>query len=229
MSILIYQMGKVGSITILKTLIQLGYRPYHAHRIWADGEFGLGHTLKQKQHILNQKSIKAITLVREPIARNLSAFFHQHSSYWGKDSYSFEVAKHKFMNLYDHDIPNRYFDEEIKPLLGIDIFAEPFNKSAGFQIYKRLNSDHLIELLLLRLEDLDKIGGRAFKQFLGVENIKFETHNQNKTKEYKDFLKKIKLPEDFINKIYSGKLATYFYTEQELNSFKYRWTKGITP
>lgn len=223
--ILIYQPGKVGSICILKTLIQLGFRPFHCHRVMTEGEFGLAFTKKQKQHILNQKLIKAITLVRDPIARNLSAFFHQNTSYWGKDSYSFETAKHKFINLYDHAIFEKWFDQEIKQLFEIDIFAEPFDKQKKYKIYQNENK----EVLLLRLEDLNSIGGEAFKQFLGVEKIKFETHNRNKTKEYLDFLERVRLPEDFIDRIYSGKLATHFYTEQELNSFKYRWTKGKIP
>ena len=74
--VLVYQMGKVGSSSIKKTLVKAGFSVKHFHyaagtswdrRNRPKGIFGVSR--------LRDFHGKIITLTRDPISRNISAFF----------------------------------------------------------------------------------------------------------------------------------------------------------
>lgn len=93
-TVLIYQMGKVGSSSIYQSLAQSDdFKPYHIHTlnqitIQKIKERSKLKGLKIEQHIYDsehilgkffeqtpQDKLKIITLVREPISRNIAAYF----------------------------------------------------------------------------------------------------------------------------------------------------------
>ncbi len=87
--ILIYQMGKVGSTSVQRSLYDAGVGPLHVHYIHADLShmerftetekdfplhFYIGRVLRYYLAITSHR-LKIITLVRDPIARFVSAQF----------------------------------------------------------------------------------------------------------------------------------------------------------
>lgn len=77
--ILIYQMGKVASRTIYKSLLYTpGMQVFHVHRIGKDVHPNLYERVARFGH-----PAKIITLVREPISRNISDFFQHLDQYCG--------------------------------------------------------------------------------------------------------------------------------------------------
>jgi hypothetical protein len=184
-----------------------------------------------------------VTLVRDPVARNLSSFF-QHiriespvseKEYKLKSrEYDFEVVV-KDDNLKDvidiffersrHDTPLTFFDREFKGILNIDIFESDFATEKGYQI---LHTDQA-DVLLIRLEDLNHCATEALKAFLNIDNLELRSANIGGQKEYANayhqFKRAIVLPESYLDKMYNSKYTRHFYTEAEIEKFRTRWLK----
>lgn len=263
--LLIYQMGKVGSKTIRSTLqaSTLDRSVYHVHLLSPDRiekleterrEY-LGtekeHLLKhiwQYQHLRKQMADdstsgrwKIVTLTREPISRNISAFFenlevslldadHRYgirSDYYGFDitldgENIDELVRLFFERLY-HDRPLVFFDEELKTVFGVDVFASDFPVSRGYKIYEGERAD----VLLVRLESLNRCARDAFKEFLGIEDFALVNANVGGDKAYSSLYERCKesivLPQAYIDRMYDSKYMLHFYCDEEIAGFRAKW------
>ena len=186
--------------------------------------------LKEMEKGLNGKNWKIVTLVRDPIAVNISGFFQiiDHSLPNFEDRYragsvSIETATKVFLEKYDHEWPLTWFDIELNSALGIDVYSSHFPQSKGYKIYRT----EQVELLVLRLENINECVYEAFNEFLGLEQFSLVKANVGSKKTYSTAYKKFKdsiaLPESYINKMYSSKHARHFYSEAEIADFKARW------
>jgi hypothetical protein len=278
--LLVYQMGKVGSLSLVKSLRAL--RPdtpiYHIHFLTHEGieymegffrkrfeglssgrihesETGARHTeinqdLRQQimwglkhawtcQHLRRQidrspegKRWQVVTLVREPIARNVSSFFHlldYEPEYKIKFAESETLAKglELFLTEFDqHEMPLTWYDTELKAVFGIDVFASDFPKTKGYKIYKGEQAD----VLLLRLESLENCAGEAFKAFLNIDDFTLTRASVGSQKSYgavyRQFLDSAILPDSYVHKMYTSRYARHFYSQEEINTFKTRWCRN---
>ena len=187
---------------------------------------------------------KIISLTRDPIARNLSTFFENlefeqtskndiytiKSDYYGIDpiivtSLNLDRLTNFFFERLNHNSPLVFFDNEIKTVLGIDIYSSEFPKSKGYKIYQGEKAD----LLIIRLEDLNRCIHQAFNEFLGLNEINLVKTNIGGEKEYADIYSKFKnyivLPESYINKMYRSKYMLHFYSEEEIEQLKVKWIR----
>ncbi len=149
--VLIYQMGKVASSSISKSLkSQYPGIVQHTHT------FSENDQKWQVRHLHNwavreQQPINIISLVREPIGRNVSAFFQtfeKRISISFKDcNFSIEEFQETFLSKYRHDIPLYWFERNIDNNFNIDVYATPFPE-CGFCTYTKDN----IRLLVMRCE-----------------------------------------------------------------------------
>jgi len=251
--ILVYQMGKVGSTTISKTLSNLNIKNsiYHVHYLSkhrideAIVEYKNLKTsvvpmhLRRSKYLANkfnfkEDKIKIITLTREPIARIISGFF-QNISYFspevvhGYNTIDSDLAFKKVKNnIINYDINSEdaatWFDREFKEALGIDIYNFEFPKEKGYQIIKKNN----IECLIIKMEKLNDIGIKAISEFLSInENSKLEHTNIGSEKEFALDQKKLKndlhFDEQILQYIYSSKYMKHFYTDEEISSYIKKW------
>jgi len=254
--IIVYQMGKVGSKTVVKSLEKVNLRVpiRHVHWLTKDGldnyenrtksiyrshpgkHFWVGHHLrKQIDGRLNCKAWNIVTLVRDPIARNLSAFFHTLDLWYPnfntqyRDQPQSDLCKELvniFLVKFPHDIPLIWLDSEMREVFGMDVFSSKFPTSKGYKIY----SENMTTLLLIRLEDLNRRASEAFSNFLEIEGFSLVKVNVPEQKEYghiyQKFLEVVNLPESYVDYMYSSKYARHFYTEEEIESFRNRWAKN---
>jgi len=189
---------------------------------------------KQLDHKGYQRRWKVVTLVRDPVARNISAFMglldlQMHYGLQEKlqvrciESVLAELRQLFLEEYSDHDLPLTFFDSEVKSVFGIDVFSTPFPKSKGYTIYEGENAD----VLLLRLEDLDGCAREAFQEFLEVEGMKITKSNTAAEKDYATvyprFLRSLKLPNSYLKKMYNSKYATHFYTKEEIRTLEAKW------
>jgi len=197
---------------------------------------GVQHLRKRldRQHCLHQW--KVITLVRDPVARNLSSFFEvlDPEMHYGLEA-NLQAKGHEavvqelctlFLNAYpDHELPLTFFDTEFKRALGLDVFAIPFSTAKGYQIYKGAPAD----TLLLRAENLVQSAREAFAEFLGIPE--FELTNANLSEEkgyariYRSVLNTIVLPDAYLQKMYNSQYATHFYSRDEIAAFQAKWRR----
>jgi hypothetical protein len=155
--IIIYQMGKVGSSSVMKSLQKRAIWPlFHAHFLLKiannrsfynpkvyeilhlkrneERQVRLGEFLYKKL-IVPKKQLKIISLTREPIGRNIAAFFQNFERETGKkyelSNFTPQELMDIFVNYYPHSIPLDWFDNYFKPFLGIDVYEYPFPKEQG--------------------------------------------------------------------------------------------------
>jgi hypothetical protein len=219
-TVLVYQMGRVGSNRIVTALREAGFNPLHVHYFMNQGEFGT-----EKLPPDSLQSWKIITPVRDPIARNISAFFMQSRDPNHKVTYldsdreqrRFELSLRKFLRAYPHNWAEQWFDKEFLPATGINPFLTPFPKLESYQIVKDFH-----EVLFLRTEDLDLLGATAISNFVG-KSISLPSGYEERSKEYKYFLRNVQLPDWYISRMYSSEWVRHFYTTQEIYGFAEKW------
>jgi hypothetical protein len=258
--VIVYQMGKVGSSTVVSGLEKLGYDVYQVHvltREWigrveaqykkASKDHGRGildehllasmylrRRLDREPRLLGRKT-PVITLVRDPVARNISSFFQAFEIYFSEESARFnrEHARYEdrlgalidlFLDRFEeHDTPLIWYDTHFKPVFGIDVYASPFPVDRGYEIYRGDDAD----ALLIRLEDLRTSAAPAFRSFLGVDGFELHDVNIGADKRYStaygEFRKQIRLPAHYLDRMYGSRYARHFYSAQELEGFRARW------
>lgn len=244
--ILVYQSGKVGSSTITDSLLQAKLKNpiYHVHLLSDEGlnsprgKPKLGKALRRKIDAhggIAAINWKIISLTRDPIAIALSALFQ--SIGMGKRN---DLSKHNgeidkilvleelYRNLEDFDRSYfcTWFDRELKTVFDVDVFTYPFNYDRGYSIIKQNN----IEVLVIRLEDLNSFGNKALMEFLNLDNpIDLVPKNVGDKKTYADTYEYVKnnisVPLDICHKIYSSKYSSHFYNSSQQEKFISKWVK----
>ena len=229
--IVIYQMSKVGSTSIamslrnskklavfqvhaistsdiensLRSKVQKGKRVY-SRAIWESKYLNK----RFSQHD-NSVPWHVITLIREPIARNISAYF-QNIELWCPEicdsriteRVKLEIVKEAFFDRFNpHDLTLRWLDDRLEPVIGIDVYNKPFPFNKGYEIYE----DSDFRLLLIRLEDLSSCYEPAVKAFLGIRDCPLVSANIGEEKRYANLYKKF---------LISGFLKTH-----KLNQLRY--------
>lgn len=235
----VYTMGKVASSSVSDAIIAAGLPCYDIHslnpeylqrtaRSWLErGEYPPPHICVSMAHrdrlLVKRKKCLYISLVRDPIARNLSAFFqnlHLEPMHIRTEENPQKLFDH-FVNNYGHSVPMTWFEREFETQLSIDIFSKPFDREKKFV---RLPGKHVV---LFRVDCPDDVKGRVLTQELG-RKITIRRQNDSANKDYfekygaiKDFAK---FPESFLSRIYDSKFAQHFWTYDERQAFKAKWT-----
>jgi hypothetical protein len=247
--IVIYQMGKVGSQTIWKSLQKMNIpNPiYHIHVLNPENinkaikvlnSKGAPFTvqLKQAQNLIayleQQESprMKVITIVREPIVQLLSSLFQRMKVHFPQfinpdGSYKVdEITRYVYETVCHKKINAfQWFDKEFKQGLGINIYDYQFDTIKG---YGQIKKDHL-EVLILRLESSEH-WEQKITDFLEL-STPFKMLNKNKAegKKYKEAYNKVKsglkFPREILEEIYSSKYCQHFYTSEMNQIFLNQW------
>jgi hypothetical protein len=229
-NILVYQMGKVGSVSFQVALKEKDLTAIHAHWMKEDGEYPTS-----KPYLVEQikKGVrddwKVITPIREPVARNVSAFFQSIEKYYpAYKEYKYkEAVLESFLNNYNHKWPDMWFEQELMDVFEFDPFLVPFNHKKGYNIYEVKHG----KILIIRLEDAERViaksVGRLVKKYgmkMARSNMLRVRHNGTRVgKIYQEFMENAQLPEDFLDEVYSMKYAQHFYSKDEIKKFKEKW------
>ena len=246
--VLVYQMGKVGSSSVYNSLRPCtGFDVFHVHRMNPDNidRVGQEHAIAgvptpagdklgprlYKMVKAGRRPVKVITCVREPIARNVSAFFQNFERFTGRDHRETPEADKRltdrFLREYRHDVPLTWFDDEPKATLGVDVFAESFPHQQGHARISQGRAD----MLVLKCETDDAVKERAISEFLGLDDFALARSNVAGDKEYarlyRAFLDRVALPESYVKEMYASRYARHFYAESEIEQLRARWLRGV--
>jgi hypothetical protein len=228
--ILIYQMGKVASSTINKTLKKYGLKTKHFH--YFEGDFNSSDTSARETFGVDRiegHKIRIITLTRDPVARNISAFFQNIDKFIDRKLNNTNIVEliEVFFNKYNQGIPLKWFDDEFMINTGIDIYSYKFDKKNGYTIIEKNN----VKTLIMKSEISDDEKLFAIRTFLGSSVRIEKLHRSNVASEkvygniYNDFMKSIVFSELYLDKMYNSKYTTHFYTSDEIDKFRNRWIK----
>lgn len=233
-----YQMGKVGSSSITSSLsncIQMhSWSPMNPYCYFSSIHNGSlkGRLLEDFRWYLKYKKlmksvencnepIKLIIGIREPVSRNISGYFQSLTSFRDK-SITLEQCVENFYAFGSHYLPISWFDIELKRMLGIDIYEEPFNKIDGYTQFNKGNY-HILVYQQEKLSSLEEVIGR----FLGERSFKLQRVNVSSDKWYSNlnrkFLETYVAPQSYLDSMYSSKYMKHFYCANEVALFRERW------
>lgn len=217
--ILIYQPGKVGSRSLYRSIKSYGKYVLHSH-VLTGAEYGDDNL----QRLLEKKPAKIISLVREPIARQISVMWENIHNI---NRYSADVDFEEVENFYfKQEFENEEFEwffEYFNSVFGINVYEFPFDRDKGYGLIKKNN----IEVLLMKVEKLNELE-EVVGSFLHIPEFKLHNFNMAKDKRYRfayqDYLREFTISKDTLKHVYyENKYIRFFYTDQEIESFYTKW------
>jgi hypothetical protein len=249
--VLIYQMGKVASSALAHEIEAVSDAPaYHQHVLSDAGIRFVENVYRQSWdvdrlpiHLWESRRVRrllrspahrpwtVITVTRDPVARNVSAFFQIADLQFGIDPVNTEIdeLRTRFLEQFDeHDRPLRWFDEELDGVFDTRTFAEEFPHEQG---WTTIESD-LARVGVIRYEDLQTATRPLLRRLLEVDVAALGDQNRSSTKKYADamsgFREGLILPDDYLDWMYNSKYARHFYTDAEREAYRRRWRGEAT-
>jgi hypothetical protein len=173
-----------------------------------------------------------ITGVREPVARSISAFFHA-----GERSEAFDplleaddidlgAVVERWESTYWSAARRDWFIDELRAVTDVDVYAEPFPHADGHTTYETTNT----RVLLVRNEDIDRVGPAALAAFLDTPVAPPPGSNRARDKNYaglyERFMADVKISGEILDHAYESRVAIHFYTPEERAGFRRRWVRS---
>ncbi|MDY8138864.1 putative capsular polysaccharide synthesis family protein [Aquimarina sp. 2201CG5-10] len=243
--ILVFTMAKVGSSSVYSSLKRCTNIPtFHIHSLdeeeanrniklcFDHGVYPGSRTpvfLINKEVIEKNKPYKIISLFRNPIERNISAFFEAFQYHTGSSIRNYTGSILDLEKIYHkrllHFYPIEWYDKQFKDGTGINVFDLPFDKEKGYLITKYKDT----ELLLINSSLNDKIKETTIRDFCRVEH--FELKNINVTEKsnvsllYTEFKNKIRFSEEYLSCLLDTKYMNHFFPEKEKERLFNKWVK----
>ncbi len=188
--VLNYQMGKVGSSTVAKYLRDSGYCEWHIHRFY-DTPVAVRKPKNRLFRALDLIVLKIVLAapgraliisgVRDPVSRDISMFFQVSEKLYdlAPETAPLETMIEAFEQKFPCGACCKWFDDELKRAVGIDVFAHPFDKEAGYQVIETRRT----ALFLYRLDKLDRLE-TSLVEFFDLPDYKLIETNRNERKTY---------------------------------------------
>ena len=261
--VVVYQMGKVGSVTVHRSLSACPQiAPLHIHFL---SHARIRWKLKKHARLFPQTHVipphlcdslflrrhldlgrmdhrwKIVTLIRDPLARTLSAFFQtmpqEHRDYGFDHKLETMTPEALVVDLAPiferwaetYISPEAWLNEELKGVFGLDVLAREFPVEESYGIYE----EGRLPVLLIKLERLDDCASRAFQEFLGLREFTLIRGNEAASKKYAPVYRAFRelqiVPEAQLERIYGSDLVRRFYSEAEIAAFRQRWSPRKRP
>lgn len=241
--ILIYQSCKVASTTVREMLTASSLHPVHMHVmdvIEDQNKYNI-ELLKK-----TDKKVKIITLVRDPISRDLSLLNNRFHRLSGLEACFLENLDKVFADVYqfykDYFIKRTYdneikidnpwkvrnefewFDVEFKAVTGVDVYEYPFDVEKGYGIIEKDN----LQIMIVTVEQMANLLDEIAK-FVGVEHLELTRSNEGDSKvtyyAYQELRKNIRFDEaDFAHYYHHAKI-NHFYSSEQQDEFMKKWKR----
>jgi hypothetical protein len=249
--VLVYTAPKVASTAVTVALQAAGQAVFHVHMISAASMGSLREAMRRRgltrmkwdslgledigkalaaELIAPGHPARIVSLVRDPVARNISFYFETLDVLWqterAYERVGLERLLAEFHERFRHERGVDWFDREFKPVLGLDVYEHPFPHDRGYQ---RLDSGPY-EVLIMRHDLDDRVKEKCLADLVGVRSVSLSPKNVSAQKPYADvyreFLRRVELPEDYVNRLLDSKYARHFYSPEELARFRAKWLTG---
>lgn len=226
---IIWNMGKVGSNALNTALVKAGINCIHAHYLGGIGEFSTDKPAIRHTFANEDRDWRFLILVRDPIARNISAWFRNIVAFpnWQK-GYT-PAMKDDFLYSYSHAWPRRWFELEPEKFLQHRFIGKPFNTKGGFQPYRTYEPVRS-RTLILRTDKLSKLGLVIGHFLRHSDGIDIPPVNTTSSKSYGWLYEDVKrefrsgLPSSFVQKQYASEYARTFFSQKQLEKLTTYWT-----
>ena len=246
---LVYQMGKVGSSTVVRTLEGLdAIGPVvHVHNLAPEKVSENVETLRANpgylpKHVVTSLTLanknwgsfpcKIITLTREPVGRAISFAFED----WRRQlsdvpnlraldpDRMIDLVMEKLQPGSPHADPGQWFKRELESVFGIDAMSVPYDFEQGYVTL----SHGPVDVLVIRMEDLNRSLEAGLSNFYDLDpgDIQVRQANTGKNKKYASLLAEVKerftIPPSMSKRIWSTDYSKHFY-EPDIDRLRERW------
>lgn len=221
----VFQMGKVGSTSLVSTLSA----NYKGVVVCAHNYGGM---CPSSQRLLKWRKglrlpVYVICPVREPLSRNVSAFFENFKRDSGVEfserEWTAPELRDMFLRHYPHNICLEWFDRNFRTTFDIDVFSKPFPVERKWDTYRKGS----VRVLVYR-SDLGYSEQLAvISQFIGCKIDSWNYRNKAEDKEYKnsykEFCTSVTLPDIYISVMCASRFCQHFWSKEEIAEFSKRW------
>lgn len=247
----VYQMGKVGSSTVVRTLegMNVSTPVIHIHTLNPQKVSAKVEALRSNpgylhEHVVTSRTLvnkrldwgrfpcRIITLTREPVGRAISFAFQdwkrQLPDVSGPNELDpermIELVREKLQPGSFHANPGQWFERELRAIFNIDAMAIPYNFEQG---YVMLRSGP-VDVLMIRMEDLDRSLEAGLADLYGqdTQGIEMRRSNVGENKKYADLLAEVKerlaIPPSMSERIWSTDYAEHFYGP-DIHRLRKKW------
>lgn len=227
-NIIVFTMGKVASTAVAQSLRAADFQIYDVHalaprRIMVRLEKEFASTDRQTIpiHLINSIKVhndlarygksRIISLIREPVMRNISAVF-QNLPERLADDFDEIVAR---LQRYQPTIPDFWFENDFIPTTGIDVLNAKVNSSSD---HFRFSNDRF-EVLILKMDASDKRKSEIVSEFVNKE-VTIIRQNEAHEKWYSDAYAQIGasldlMGSDYLEKCFALKYFRTFFSADE--------------
>ena len=170
--------------------------------------------------------ILVITLIREPISRELSSVYQDYFNFSDDKNISADwmrnVIKKKVQEMATELPEEKWFKSELLEVFGVDVFKQKFDVAKGYFNLK----DGNVVFALIRLEDLnDKFADMMLEMF-GKQGVKLVRENDSSDKfydaHYKEEMNELRIDSSTFDRIIGQRFVTHFYSDK-LNQLSKKW------
>jgi hypothetical protein len=241
-------MGKVGSQAVTASLDAAGLRTAHVHFFSRAGlrraeqvyeaswdparlPWHVWEGRRTAARLRSGERLDIVTIVRDPVARNVSSFFQVADLQYGielgalEDAGAFDEVTRLFLETFDeHEVPLRWLDDELAAATGIDVYESDFDVERGWVVVEGARA----RVLVLRTDRLGDTFTAAVEAFLGRPGIALLQRNVSADKAtgelYNEFRRCARLPDAYLDQMYNSRLARHFFDDDELAEMRRLWT-----
>ncbi len=241
--VLVFSMGKVGSLSIYYLIKNhLKIPVFHIHSLdeaeqkmydkqcFEKGILpGSRSTIPMINRLILKRNrpFRIITLVRNPVERNISAFFEAFEFYVGVKAENYIGTIENLVQIYHkkmaHQYPIDWFENYFFKQTGINIYDFSYSKQQKFLTITSSN----IDILLLDTELLDAEKEKQIEKFLGLKNLKIDRKNVRENTSaadlYKKFKKNILLEKFYLDSLLNTNYFNHFFDKNEMQKTERRW------
>lgn len=239
--VLVYSMPKVGTTSLAEAgeratgrrSLKCHHVVERAHPDTAAAERRISWRGEYVSHLLRlsrRHRWEVICGVRDPVDQAISMVFQRWSTLVasGRASDGGDVVPRLAGEVVSHLRRRRsldWFDAELRAATGVDVLAEPFDPGAGHRIY----DEGRFRVLLVRFEDLARVGPEALRTFFGLTappelGVRNAAADKQRADVYDELRTSLVLPDDVLDLAYESRLARRFYSDDERRAARTRWS-----
>lgn len=212
--VFVYSSQKTASSTVNASLRRAGIYSLQVHNF-----FNTNISDTDIKGFVQRKSGKVISLVRDPVARQISLMWHNIGKIMGTEYGSFRNMEKEYFAIPNPRDEFEWYREEMESVLGLNVYDYPFDRELGYSIIKKEG----VSVLLIKVEKLFALE-KIIAEFLRADNYRLHSYNIGEKKiykyAYKEYLSRVVIPEIYLEYYYHGNpYMEHFYTQEEIQNF----------
>ncbi len=227
---LVYSEGHTGTTALEYSLRNSGVAPVfrshmlHPERLKVEPHYPKGISAMYYRHFIRgRRPLRVFSMVRNPLDQAVGRFF-QHL----RRFYSAEMSTGRLLELFHlfyQEPPPDWISLELNPVLGLDVYALPFDRDKGCL---EIDGDWF-KLLLMKLELDNSKKEQAVSCVLGRDDFRWDgsinaSRNNVYAKHYKYFKDHAVIDPGIQERLLALKYVRHFYSEAEIESFREYWS-----